>query len=108
MRLASGASENPRVGGSIPPLATIQINISDQEVASERMGPLSNIYWTVSKRCLRCRLRSDEMRPTVAHCGHWPSRFDRHLADVRASSGIRLDHYNQGESHAKNSALCPR
>jgi hypothetical protein len=29
-------TENPRVGGSIPPLATIQINISNQEVASER------------------------------------------------------------------------
>jgi hypothetical protein len=35
-------TENPRVGGSIPPLATIQINISNQEVASERMGSLSN------------------------------------------------------------------
>jgi hypothetical protein len=36
-------TENPRVGGSIPPLATIQINISNQEVASERMNSLSNI-----------------------------------------------------------------
>jgi hypothetical protein len=36
-------TENPRVGGSIPPLATIQINISNQEVASERMSSLSNI-----------------------------------------------------------------
>jgi hypothetical protein len=36
-------SENPRVGGSIPPLTTMQINISNQEIASERMGPLSNI-----------------------------------------------------------------
>jgi hypothetical protein len=37
-------SENPRVGGSIPPpLATTQINISDQEVASGRMDSLSNI-----------------------------------------------------------------
>jgi hypothetical protein len=35
-------AENPRVGGSIPPLATIQINISNQEVASERMDFLSN------------------------------------------------------------------
>jgi hypothetical protein len=30
-------------GISIPPLATIQINISNQEVASERMDSLSNI-----------------------------------------------------------------
>jgi len=36
-------TENPRVGGSIPPLATIQVNISNQEVASERMSSLSNI-----------------------------------------------------------------
>jgi hypothetical protein len=36
-------TENPRVGGSIPPLATIQINISNQEVASQRMDSLSNI-----------------------------------------------------------------
>jgi hypothetical protein len=36
-------TENPRVGGSIPPLATIQINIPNQEVASERMDSLSNI-----------------------------------------------------------------
>jgi len=36
-------TENPRVGGSIPPLATIQIDISNQEVASERVSPLSNI-----------------------------------------------------------------
>jgi hypothetical protein len=36
-------TENPRVGGSIPPLATIQINISNQEVASERMSSLSKI-----------------------------------------------------------------
>ena len=36
-------TENPRVGGSIPPLATIQINISNQEVACERMDSLSNI-----------------------------------------------------------------
>ena len=35
-------TENPRVGGSIPPLATIQIN-SNQEVASERMDSLSSI-----------------------------------------------------------------
>jgi hypothetical protein len=34
---------NPRVGGSIPPLATIQIKFSNQEVASERMNSLSNI-----------------------------------------------------------------
>jgi hypothetical protein len=31
-------TENPRVGGSIPPLATIQINISIQEVASIPFG----------------------------------------------------------------------
>jgi hypothetical protein len=36
-------TENPRVGGSIPPLVTIQINISNQEVASERLESLSNI-----------------------------------------------------------------
>jgi len=36
-------TENPRVGGSIPPLATIQINISNQEVALEPMDSLSNI-----------------------------------------------------------------
>jgi hypothetical protein len=36
-------TENPRVGGSIPPLATIQINISDQEVASGGMDSWSNI-----------------------------------------------------------------
>ena len=36
-------TENPRVGGSIPPLATIQINNSDQEVASGRVNPWSNI-----------------------------------------------------------------
>jgi hypothetical protein len=36
-------TENPRVGGSIPPPATIQINISNQEVATERMDSLSNI-----------------------------------------------------------------
>jgi hypothetical protein len=36
-------TENPRVGGSIPPLATIQINIANQEVASKRMDSLSII-----------------------------------------------------------------
>jgi hypothetical protein len=41
--LVEQRTENPRVGGSIPPLATIQINISNQEVASERMDSLSNI-----------------------------------------------------------------
>ena len=41
-RFAAG-TENPRVGGSIPPLATIQINNSNQEVASEPMDFLSNI-----------------------------------------------------------------
>jgi hypothetical protein len=35
-------TESPRVGGSIPPLATIQINIANQEVASERIDFLSN------------------------------------------------------------------
>jgi hypothetical protein len=42
-QLVEQRTENPRVGGSIPPLATIQINISNQEVASERMDSLSNI-----------------------------------------------------------------
>jgi hypothetical protein len=41
--LVEQRTENPRVGGSIPPLATIQINISNQEVASERMNSLTNI-----------------------------------------------------------------
>jgi hypothetical protein len=36
-------TENPRVGGSIPPLATIRIKILNQGVASERMDCLSNI-----------------------------------------------------------------
>jgi len=36
-------TENPRVGGSIPPLATIQINILNQDVASARIDSLSNI-----------------------------------------------------------------
>jgi len=34
--------ENPRVGGSIPPLATIQIKLLDQQVAAERIGSRSN------------------------------------------------------------------
>jgi hypothetical protein len=55
--------ENPRVGGSIPPLATIQIkalvdNDSDVECP---------IYRT-SQLVRRCRLRSDEKRPTAV--GH--------------------------------------
>jgi hypothetical protein len=36
-------TKNPRVAGSIPPLATTQINISNQEVASGRQDSLSNI-----------------------------------------------------------------
>jgi hypothetical protein len=36
-------TEKPTVDGSIPPLATIQINIYNQEVASERMDFWSNI-----------------------------------------------------------------
>jgi hypothetical protein len=33
--------ENPRVGGSIPPLAT-KIKLLDQQVASQRIGSRSN------------------------------------------------------------------
>src|SRR5205809_4550696 len=49
-------TENPRVGGSIPPLATIRIVISNQKVASERFGSFSNIsagvqYFGLSVRC---------------------------------------------------------
>jgi len=48
-------TENPRVGGSIPPLATIQINISNQEVASERMA-LCPIFAPVSNILVGCSL----------------------------------------------------
>jgi hypothetical protein len=36
-------TENPRVGGSIPPLATIKIKFLDQRVASERINLSSNM-----------------------------------------------------------------
>jgi hypothetical protein len=36
-------TENPRVGGSIPPLATTKFNNFNQEVTSERIDSLSNI-----------------------------------------------------------------
>jgi len=35
--------ENPRVGGSIPPLATIKIKFLNQGVASERINLSSNM-----------------------------------------------------------------
>jgi len=35
--------ENPRVAGSSPPPATMQIKVSNQEVASGRVDSLSNI-----------------------------------------------------------------
>jgi hypothetical protein len=41
-QLVEQRTENPRVGGSIPSLATNEINISNQEVASERMDSSSN------------------------------------------------------------------
>jgi hypothetical protein len=51
--------ENPRVGGSIPPLATIQIKAL---IENDTDVKVSNIYWTLFARH---RHRSYEMRPTA-------------------------------------------
>ena len=57
---------------------------------------LVSIFWllwfgafSLRFRCLegiQTRMLSSEAHSRFpANCGHWPSRFDRHLADVRGS-----------------------
>jgi hypothetical protein len=49
-------------------------------------------------RLIGCRWPPDRL--LAANCGHWTSRFDLHLADVRGSVGVRFAQNNQGETHA--------
>jgi hypothetical protein len=81
------AAENPRVGGSIPPLATTKIKLlakSDTDVK------VSNIYWTdlVASASLLESESTDRNRPQPATYGAKVARTERTFGDAAAQAFV--------------------
>jgi hypothetical protein len=68
-------TENPRVGGSIPPLATIRIKFLNQGVASERMDSLSKYErrCPIFRSAVHLTNTNCKGRPGPSCCGQEPS-----------------------------------